>query len=153
MYAYFAERSASRRAGAAELRRHPYLPVLIALLLAGSASAARAGDVYIACSAGVTLTIAEVRDVFLGEKQFAGAVKLLPADNSAAQAEFLAKVMKMDAAKYTTAWTKKSFRDGSTPPPLKGSDGEIVEYLKRTPGGCAYLGTAPPGGLTLVGKL
>jgi hypothetical protein len=130
-----------------------FLAVCGALLTAGWAPCAHAGDLYIACSAGVTLAMADVRDVFLGEKQFAGPVKLLPVDNGAAQTEFLAKVMKMDAIKYTTAWTKKSFRDGSTLPPAKGSDGEIVEYLKHTPGGCGYLGVAPPAGLTLVGKI
>jgi hypothetical protein len=97
--------------------------------------------------------MADIRDVFLGEKQFAGPVKLMPVDNTAAQADFLSKAMKMDAAKYTTAWTKKSFRDGSTPPAVKGADGEVVEYLKHTPGGCGYLGSSPPPGLTLIGKL
>jgi hypothetical protein len=130
-----------------------FLPLLGALLMAAAAPRAHAGDVYIACSAGVTLTMADVRDVFLGEKQFVGSVKLLPVDNSAAQADFLDKVMKMDATKYTTAWTKKSFRDGSTPPSVKSGDGEVVEFLKHSPGGCGYLGSAPPAGLTLVGKI
>ena len=61
--------------------------------------------------------------------------------------------MKMDATKYTTAWTKKSFRDGSTPPSVKSGDGEVVEFLKHTPGGCGYLGAPPPAGLTLIGKI
>ena len=129
-------------------------PALIALLACVAwAPSALAGDIYVACSAGVTLTMAEMKDVFLGEKQFAGSVKLAPVDNSAAQAEFLDKVMKMDATKYTTAWTKKSFRDGSTPPPVKGSDGEVVEFLKHTPGACGYLGSAPPAGLAAIGKI
>ncbi len=132
--------------------RSAHLLALASLLL-GAAPAASAGDIYIACSAGVSITMADVRDVFLGEKQFAGPVKLLPVDNSAAQPEFLSSVMKMDATKYTTAWTKKSFRDGSTSPTVKSSDGEVVEYLKHTAGGCGYLGSAPPAGLTLVGKL
>jgi hypothetical protein len=134
--------------------RSMVLPILgILLLMASSVPRAHAGDVYIACSAGVTLTMADVRDVFLGEKQFSGSVKLLPVDNGVLQADFLDKVMKMDATKYTTAWTKKSFRDGSTPPSVKSGDGEVVEFLKHSPGGCGYLGSAPPAGLTLVGKL
>ena len=130
------------------------LPILGTLLMAAAwAPRAHAGDVYIACSAGVTLSMTDIRDVFLGEKQFAGPVKLLPVDNGAAQTDFLEKVMKMDATKYTTAWTKKSFRDGSTPPSVKGGDGEVVEFLKHTPGGCGYLGAPPPAGLTLIGKI
>jgi hypothetical protein len=150
MYTKFAARFATRHAGQ---RRPMFLAIFGALLTAGWVPGAHAGDVYIACNAGVTLAMADVRDVFLGEKQFAGPVKLLPVDNDAAQTEFLGKVMKMDATKYTTSWTKKSFRDGSMPPSVKGGDGEVVEYLKRTPGGCGYLGVAPPAGLTLVGKI
>jgi hypothetical protein len=128
------------------------LPIAGTLLLAG-VPCAGAGDLYFACSAGVSLTMADARDVFLGEKQFVGPVKLLPVDNSSVQADFLGKVMKMDATKYATAWTKKSFRDGSTAPSVKSGDGEVVEYLKHTAGGCGYLASAPPPGLTLVGKL
>jgi hypothetical protein len=139
--------------GHARQLRSRFLPLLGALLMVAAAPRAHAGDVYIACSAGVTLTMGDVRDVFLGEKQFAGSVKLLPVDNGAAQADFLDKVMKMDSTKYTTAWTKKSFRDGSTPPSVKSSDGEVVEFLKHSPGGCGYMSSAPPAGLTLVGKI
>lgn len=131
------------------------LPLALTLLLAclGVAPQAFGGDLYVVCASGVSLSMAEVRDVFLGEKQFAGSVKLAPADNAAAQADFLDKVMKMDSAKYQTAWTKKSFRDGSSAPPAKANDGEAVEYVKHTPGGCSYTASAPPAGLTVVGKL
>ncbi len=126
-----------------------------ASLLAGAAfcHAAQAGELYVFCNSGVTLQAGDLRDVFMGEKQFAGAVKLQPADNGAAQAAFLEKVLKMDAGKYSTTWTKKSFRDGVNPPPVKGTDAEAVEYAKRTPGGCSYSGSAPGGGVTVVAKL
>jgi hypothetical protein len=135
------------------MRGTTFILIFAALLLGAWGAPAHAGDLYIACSAGVTLTLADVRDVFLGERQFAGPVKLQPVDNNAEQAEFLAKVLKMDWTKYTTTWSKKSFRDGATPPSTKSGDAEIIEYLKHTPGGCGYLGSAPPAGLTLVGKL
>ena len=130
-----------------------YLTFFAALLFAGWVPLAHAGDLYITCSAGVTLAMADMRDVFLGEKQFAGPVKLLPVDNSAAQADFLEKVLRMNDTKYTTTWTKKSFRDGVTPPSVKSGDAEVIEYLKHTPGGCGYLGSAPPAGLMLIGRL
>jgi hypothetical protein len=152
MYINISERKSTRAAASPGLRR-VRLRLLAILFVVGWTPFAHAGDIYVVCSSGITLTMADIRDVFLGEKQFAGPVKLMPVDNSAAQADFLSKAMKMDAAKYTTAWTKKSFRDGSTPPAVKGADGEVVEYLKHTPGGCGYLGSAPPPGLTLIGKL
>ena len=126
--------------------------LLVALFLSGSPGAF-AGDVYVICNSGVTLQAGDVRDVFLGEKGFAGSVKLAPADNSAAQAAFLEKALKLDAAKYAGIWTKKSFRDGANPPPVKGSDAEAVAYAKQTPGGCSYTSSAPSGGVTVVAKL
>ena len=124
----------------------------LALALGGWAGSATAGDLYVICNPDVTLQAAEARDVFIGEKGFAGSVKLAPADNSAAQAAFLEKVLKLDAAKYASVWTKKSFRDGATPPPVKGGDGEAIAYVKQTSGGCSYVASAPPAGVTVVGK-
>ena len=125
---------------------------LLALAFLGAAVAARAGDLYVICSPSVALSANDVRDVFLGEKQFAGATKLAPADNTAAQPVFLEKVLKMDAAKYSTSWTKKAFRDGATPPATKGSDADALEYVKHTPGACSYVTTEPAGGAVVVAK-
>ena len=122
------------------------------LVLAAAACTAHAGNLYVVCNANVTLQAAEMRDVFLGDKQFAGTVKLQLADNAAAQAEFLEKVMKMDASKYSTSWTKKSFRDGLSMPPVKGTDAEALDCAKRTPGACTYSTTAPGAGLTVIVK-
>src|SRR5207248_2190258 len=84
-------------------------------------------------NAHVSLSPADVRDLFLGEKQFAGAVKLVPVDNGAAQTMFLGKVLQMNLAKYSTTWTKKSFRDGLNPPLVAGSDAEALAMVTRTP--------------------
>lgn len=132
---------------------HRTLRALAALLaLAGFAAAAAAGDVYVICNPGVALQPGDVKEVFLGDKAFAGSVKLAPADNAAAQAAFLERVLKLDAGKYAGIWTKKSFRDGANPPPVKGTDAEAVAYVKQTAGGCSYVGTAPAGGVTVVAK-
>ncbi|MBS0374925.1 MAG: phosphate ABC transporter substrate-binding protein [Proteobacteria bacterium] len=128
----------------------------LALLLAAltlAAGAARAEDLYVICNSGVSLQAADVRDVFIGEKGFAGSVKLAPADNASAQAGFLARALKLDALKYSGIWTKKSFRDGANPPPVKASDAEAVAYVRQTPGGCSYVTTAPGAGVTVVAKL
>ncbi|HEY6922450.1 MAG TPA: hypothetical protein VI653_03195 [Steroidobacteraceae bacterium] len=125
---------------------------LVATALVTACGASRAGDIYVICHSGVSLTSADVRDVFLGEKQFIGSVKLLPADNSILQAAFLDKVIKMDAGKYSTSWTKKSFREGINPPPVKGSDAEALAYVKQTNGACSYVGSQPGGDVVVVGK-
>jgi len=127
------------------------LVVLAAAGLVTLASAARAGDVYVIANSGTSVGPADVREIFLGEKQFSGSVKLVPVDNSAVQDQFLARVMKMESGKYTSAWTKKSFRDGLSPPPIKGSDAETIEFVKATPGAVGYVGASPTG-VAIVGK-
>lgn len=114
--------------------------ILSAVLAAGSASA---GDVYVIANSGVTLSAEDVRDVFVGEKQLSGNVKLVPMDNAAAQADFLAKVVKVDSGKYSSIWAKKGFRDGISPPPVRGSDAEVISAVRSTPGAVGYVTKAP----------
>lgn len=127
--------------------------LLVATVLATAGAAARADDLYIVCNLQPTITAADVRDLFVGEKQFAGTVKLVPIDNSAAQNLFLDRVLKMTASKYSVTWIKKSFRDGINPPLVAGSDAEAVATVRRTPGACSYVTTKPESSLEVVAKL
>lgn len=136
-------RALRRRVGAATVALG-----LFALTGTGSAE-----SLYVICHPSVGLSQADLRDVFLGEKRFAGKVRLAPADNRAAQSTFLDKVLMMAPAKYATSWIKKSFRDGVNPLPIKGNDAETLEYVRREPGACSYV-TVPPGsGVTVVADL
>jgi ABC-type phosphate transport system substrate-binding protein len=87
----------------------------------------------------VTLSSEEIRDVFLGERQWAGNVRLIPVDNSALQADFLSKMLQTDSQKYYARWTRKSFRDGLSAPSVKGSDAEVIAFIKSTPGAIGYV--------------
>lgn len=126
--------------------------LLAAALLAAGCTLARAADLYVICNARVSLSAADVRDLFLGEKQFAGTLKLVPIDNGVAQSIFLDKVLKMNLAKYSTTWTKKSFRDGLNPPLVAGSDAEALAFVKRTPGACSYVTTPVGADVVVVAK-
>lgn len=106
---------------------------------------ANAGDVVVITHTGITLSAAEIRDVFLGEKQFVGSTKLTVIDNKSSQDDFLSKFMKMDVTKYNSIWTKKSFREGLNPPAVKSSDAEVSDYIKRTPGAVGYVSDSPAG--------
>src|SRR4051812_45551883 len=117
----------------------------IACLAAFVAATPAFADIYVIAHPGVQLTADEAREVFLGDKQLAGSVKLVPIDNAAAQAEFLSKVHGMDAAKYNTLWAKKGFRDGLSAPPVKGSDLEVIAAVRSTPGAVGYVTSAPSG--------
>jgi hypothetical protein len=99
----------------------------------------RAADIYVIANSGITLSADEIRDVFTGEKQLVGAIKLTPIDNASAQLDFLAHALTIDVAKYNSLWTKKSFRDGLTAPVIKGSDAEVIFAVKRDPGGIGYV--------------
>ncbi|MET3133982.1 hypothetical protein AAKU55_004275 [Oxalobacteraceae bacterium GrIS 1.11] len=112
---------------------------------------ALAGDLYVVVNNGVSLSPSDIRDVFLGEKQLAGATKLVPIDNAATQKDFLEKVIKVDATKYSNIWAKKGFRDGLNPPAVKSGDAEVVAIVKATPGAIGYV-TAVPVGVKVLQK-
>ena len=108
--------------------------VLLALLCPGPG---QAGEVIV--NSSVTLTPEEVRDVFLGEKQLSGGIRLVPIDNSEIQAEFLSKVLQTDSQKYYARWTRKSFREGLSAPAVKGSDAEVIAFVKANRGAIGYV--------------
>ena len=116
-----------------------------AILFLLASQGAIAGDIVVISNSGIAVSADEIRDIFLGEKQFAGSTKLDVIDNAAIQSDFLSKVMHMDTAKYNGIWTKKSFRDGLTPPAVKTGDAEVIEYIKRTPGAIGYVSSTPSG--------
>ncbi|MEO8343211.1 MAG: hypothetical protein ABI536_05275 [Gallionella sp.] len=115
------------------------------LFLSALVAANAAGSVVVISNSGIAVSPDEIRDIFLGEKQFAGGAKLVVIDNAALQGDFLSQVMHMDTAKYNGIWTKKSFRDGLTPPVVKSGNAEVIEYIKRTPGAIGYVSTVPAG--------
>jgi ABC-type phosphate transport system substrate-binding protein len=117
--------------------------VSAAMLTLSVSHSAYAGDLVVIAHSSVSLSANEVRDVFLGEKQFAGSTKLVPVDNAAQQENFLSKLMQMPSTKYNSIWTKKAFRDGLTAPAIKSSDREVIEYVKRTPGAVSYVSSSP----------
>jgi hypothetical protein len=122
------------------------LAIALGLLLA-AAGPARGGEVI--AHQSVRLSPDDVRDVFLGERQLAAGVRLVPVDNSVAQTEFLSKVLQTDEQKYYARWTRKSFREGITAPALKGSDAEVIAFVKSTPGAIGYVRN-PSSGVTVL---
>ena len=107
----------------------------------------RAGEVI--AHPSVVLSAEEVRELFMGDKQLAGSLKLVPVDNGAQQADFLVKVLQMDPTRYTARWIKKAFRDGLSAPMAKGSDAEVAAFVRATPGAVGYVSRASVGVQTL----
>jgi ABC-type phosphate transport system substrate-binding protein len=125
-----------------------YLTIIFCL---GIATPAWAEDLFVISHPNMVLTSDNIRDVFLGEKQFAGSTKIIPVANNAAQADFLSKVVKISPSRYSTAWTKKAFRDGLTQPVVKSGDAEVIHFVKSTPGAVGYVTSQPPG-VTVINK-
>ena len=100
---------------------------------------AMAGDVYVIAHPSVELTSFEVPQVYKGEQEFAGAIKLVPVENAAVQSDFLDKVLKIDAGKYGALWIKKSFRAAMTAPQVKSGDAEVINFVKQTRGAIGYV--------------
>jgi len=93
----------------------------------------------------VSLSGDDIRNVYLGEKQLAGSLKLLPVSNSVIEGEFLAKVLQTDGQKYQARWIRKRFREGLTPPPTLGSDAEVLAFVRATPGAIGYVSSSSDG--------
>lgn len=120
------------------------LKALIATLMVAGSSLAHA-DVFVISNSAVQISPGEIKDVFTGEKQVAGSTKLVPVDNATAQAAFLSTALKMEADRYKSIWTKKSFREGMVPPVVKSGDTEVLDFVKKTPGGVGYVSSQPSG--------
>jgi hypothetical protein len=119
---------------------------LIGLLALGCSAASSHGrDLFVIAHPNVSLSAEEIQDVFIGDKQFAGSQKLIVTDNSAAQIDFLGKVVKMESKRYSALWVKKSFRDGLAIPSVKGSDAEVIAFVKNNPGAVGYVSVLPEG--------
>lgn len=104
-----------------------------------------AADVYVIANSSLALTADDVRDVFVGDKQIAAGTRIIPMDNSSLQKDFFERVLKINALKYGNIWTKKGFRDGLNPPPVKSGDSEVISAVKSTPGAVSYVSILPTG--------
>lgn len=122
------------------------LAAAVGLFAAGAAHA----ELYIVANPSTQIAPGDIRDVFLGNKQFAGGTKLVPIDNGPAQEVFLATTLKMEASRYNTIWTKKSFREGLVPPTVKSGDIDVLEFVRKTPGAIGYVASPPPTSVTIV---
>jgi hypothetical protein len=116
------------------------------------ATAPTPADVYVVANPSLSVKIDDLKAIYSGDKELAGTTKIKAVDNRAAQAEFLSKVLMLNAGRYESLWTMKSFRDGLTAPAVKNTDAEVIAYVQATPGAIGYIGTAPPSDLVLLKK-
>ena len=124
------------------------------LALAMASNGVTNADVYVVVHEGMSLTAAEVRAVYVGDKEFSGGLRLVPVDNMTARAEFVRTALAMTPERYDTLWIKKSFRDALNPPARKSTDAEVLEFVQRTRGAVGYVSLVPVGTrVTVVGRV
>lgn len=114
-------------------------------------AAAALADGYVIAHLTVHVAPEEVREIYAGNMQFAGSRRVIPVDNGAVQGDFLYKVMRMDPDRYVALWTRKTFREGVSPPPVMIGDAEVLDFVRRTPGAIGYVG-ANPGSANVILK-
>lgn len=112
------------------------LPTALGAVLSGHAAAA---DVYVIANGSLSVSPAELREVFLGERQFAGKQRLVPTDNASLQRDFVPRVVGIEPSKYGAVWAKKGFREGLNPPELLATDQDVIAVVKATPGAIGYV--------------
>jgi hypothetical protein len=116
--------------------------LLAALVFLGCA-AAYGGEIYVVTRPDAKVSLDDIREIYLGDKEFSGGVRLVPVDNQTAQAEFVVKALSMNLQRYNTLWVKKAFRDALNPPTVKATDSEVLEFVKRTRGAVGYVSSVP----------
>jgi hypothetical protein len=127
--------------------------ILLATLLSLGCGSALGADIYVIAGPNVQLTPEDIRDLYLGDKEFSGQVRLVPVDNQAALSEFVVKALGMNPQRYNTLWVKKAFRDALNPPAVKTGDLEVLEFVRRTRGAVGYVSTVPRDKeISVVGK-
>jgi hypothetical protein len=124
------------------LTRATFPALLVAALCALGGGAALGADVYVVAN-DVALSPGDIREVYLGDKEFSGTLRLVPVDNVSLQGQFLARVLSLSEPRYAALWVRKAFRDALNPPLLKASDAEVISFVKQTRGAIGYVGSVP----------
>lgn len=112
--------------------------------------AAHAGEVI--AHPSVTLGAADIRDVYLGEKQLEGKLRLIPVDNAAAQEDFLAAILQTNQRHYQARWVRKTFREGLRAPATKDNDAEVRSFVRSTPGAIGYVSGSGGAGVVVLDR-
>jgi len=126
------------------------------LALAGHA---RAGEIVVVGHPDLpvdTLTVAELKRIYIGEETFLADVKLQPIDYShpgpLAEA-FLGAVVGMDPPHFHGWWVKEVFHGSGIPPRPAGDVAEVLRLVASEPGSIGYVPAESLVGVTSVKRL
>jgi ABC-type phosphate transport system substrate-binding protein len=127
--------------------------VVAAVLLAGLARPAAAQDpgyrlIVNAANPAPRLTTQQVTDFFMSRGlQWAHGGEVSVVDQSArspVREAFTRRVMKRTVEFVVNHWKQRMMVEREPPPPVKGSDAEVIEYVAKNKGAIGYVGAAGP---------
>ncbi len=132
------------------MRLRPALIALVAAVLGLSSRPVLCGSIYVIAHSGTELSQQDVRDIFLGNKEFSGEIRLVPVENETVKTEFLDRILGVNRLRYDNIWIKKAFRDAIEPPAAKRSDSDVTDFVKHTPGAVGYVRNPPGKDVVLI---
>ena len=87
------------------------------------------------------VTVAGVKEIYLGKKMTEGGVKIKPMEynDKALKRKFIEKVMGSSIDGYKVYWIKKYFQEGITPPTNISSSAALLQSVAQASGGIGYV--------------
>lgn len=89
----------------------------------------------------VSISEADIRDIYLGKKRFVGGIKLIPIHTKQEDKKerFLTALVGKTPREYTLYWLRLVFAEGLALPPLRDSDLEVVTLVQYQKGAIGYV--------------
>ena len=133
-----------RRTGAAGWPAVVVLCLLAALAGAGGASAVRAEDLAVIVNAGgslTSLTLPDVRALYLGERQFVGPepVVVLHLPEGDVKAAFLSRAVGRTLKEYKLHWLQRVFQEGASLPTVVAGPEAMVGVVATRRNSVGYV--------------
>ncbi len=119
--------------------------MLSAFVFGGSATTANANELAVIAGKDFpvdTMTLSTLKEIYLGEKEIIGNVRLKPIDQRDSQQIkflFLDRVLHLSRDGYITYWNNRLFRQGGIPPSLKQNPVEVILAVEETEGAVGYV--------------
>jgi len=88
------------------------------------------------------ISTTELADIYRGQEEVVGGVRLKPidqSDNQEIRSAFLGKVMRMSHEAYINYWNHRLFQEGGIPPLLKNNAAEVIQAVREKEGAIGYI--------------
>lgn len=119
--------------------------LLCLILLASVVLPARAGSIIVVAHTDVPVSVLsgdELQRIFLGKKTFwSGGRRIVPVclKRGGTHESFLKSYMDMNVSQFDIFWRQAVFVGTGTPPAAFSSEREVIDFVRKTPGGVGYV--------------